>query len=257
MQKKHTHTNNNINHVCMCYICVWICNNVFTIQRLFDRFITPCIDYIIDGLNNMRKQNPLKRVIHQTNLNMVTQFCCMFDAMFPTLKSSSNNTTTAASVLPRTTSSSMATMRTTTSMSIDDDDAIIECGFIDVKIHNILLFFSHFCSILRFCFCTNSMVLFHSYATAYTSTCGVVRRQNISAVLCHPSLHRIEQSFWCHNRCTHVVWMYMLYQILCTLFESNLFIFRVEWKRSIAKTDECILVFVQFTVTYLTYSNIT
>lgn len=89
----------------------------------------------------MRKQNPLKRVIHQTNLNMVTQFCCMFDAMFPILKSSSIATTTAggaggrASVISSKSAASISMTRTT-STSIDDD-AIIECGFIDVKIQNV------------------------------------------------------------------------------------------------------------------------
>lgn len=112
-------------------------HNVFTTQRLFDRFITPCIDYIIDGLNNMRKQNPLKRVIHQTNLNMVTQFGCMFDAMFPALKIPS---ATAASNGAAPTKTASSSMWRTTSTSIDDD-AIIECGFIDVKIQNVYFFF--------------------------------------------------------------------------------------------------------------------
>lgn len=123
-------------------------HNVFTTQRLFDRFITPCIDYIIDGLNNMR--NPLKRVIHQTNLNMVTQFCCMFDAIFPTLKAP--NVTVAGGITTKTASTAAAasiSMARTTSASIDDD-AIIECGFIDVKIQNDFVF-SHL-SIHYYCY---------------------------------------------------------------------------------------------------------
>lgn len=136
--KTHTHTHHigPYNH------------NVFTTQRLFDRFITPCIDYIIDGLNNMR--NPLKRVIHQTNLNMVTQFCCMFDAIFPTLKAP--NVTVAGGIATKTAASTAAaasiSMAGTTSASIDDD-AIIECGFIDVKIQNDFVF-SHLPLLLLF-----------------------------------------------------------------------------------------------------------
>lgn len=145
MHVSHTHTNTRkYTHILQQHQTILGKNhNVFTIQRLFDRFITPCIDYIIDGLNNMRKQNPLKRVIHQTNLNMVTQFCCMFDAMFPALNvptnsmapstcGGGNNSTKFASI----------SMWRATSTSIDDD-AIIECGFIDVKIQNVVVFYTY------------------------------------------------------------------------------------------------------------------
>lgn len=85
----------------------------------------------------MRKQNPLKRVIHQTNLNMVTQFCYMFDAIFPTLKAPNvtvaGGVTATTKTTPPTPASISITRATSTSI---DDDAIIECGFIDVKIHN-------------------------------------------------------------------------------------------------------------------------
>lgn len=81
------------------------------------------MDYIIDGLNNVRKELPLKTAIHQTNLNMIAQFCCMYDAVFSTL--STNETATLETKITSTT-------------TITNDGAIIECRFIDVKTQKIL-----------------------------------------------------------------------------------------------------------------------
>ena len=75
---------------------------------------------------------------------MVTQFCYMFDAIFPTLKAPPN-VTVAGGITTKTTSTAPASiaMTRTTSTSIDDD-AIIECGFIDVKIQNDFGFIFYF-----------------------------------------------------------------------------------------------------------------
>lgn len=89
-------------------------------QRLYQRFITPCIDYITEGLDDSRKQTPLNTVIRQTSLNMLTQFCHAFDAMYP------------ASPLSATDDADDASASTS-----DNDDQrgydVIECGFIEVR----------------------------------------------------------------------------------------------------------------------------
>lgn len=82
------------------------------------------MDYIIDGLNNVRKELPLKTAIHQTKLNMIAQFCCMYDAVFSTLLT---NETEALEI---------KIMSTAT--TITNDEAIIECRFIDVRTRKIL-----------------------------------------------------------------------------------------------------------------------
>lgn len=89
------------------------------LQNLFQRFITPCIDYITEGLDDSRKQTALNTVICQTSLNMLTQFCHVFDAMYPV-------------------SPSAAIDDVDVDAAADDDEQrshdIIECGFIEVKI---------------------------------------------------------------------------------------------------------------------------
>lgn len=41
------------------------------------------IGFIHEGLDGTSQGNPLKTVIYQTELNMVTQFCNMYDALLP------------------------------------------------------------------------------------------------------------------------------------------------------------------------------
>lgn len=76
----------------------------------------------------MRKQMPLHSAIHQTKLNMITQFCCVYDAMFCV---STTATDEAYATAPEPPIVSEAITKSTPT-----DDAIIECGFIDVKIQN-------------------------------------------------------------------------------------------------------------------------
>lgn len=72
----------------------------------------------------MRQQMPLNSAIHQTKLNMITQFCCVYDAMFST------------SAAMETTGPETAIVSAAITKSTPTDDMIIECGFIDVKIRN-------------------------------------------------------------------------------------------------------------------------
>lgn len=102
------------------------CYLSFRLQNLFCRFIAPCIDYIFNGLNNTRKQMPLNSAIHQTKLNMITQFCFVYDAMF-------SATTSMETTFP---STGAAIVSAAITKSTPMDDTIIECGFIDVKIRN-------------------------------------------------------------------------------------------------------------------------
>lgn len=74
--------------------------------------MVPSIDYIIEGLDGQQQGNPSRLVVHQTNLNMVVQFCLVYDAMFePTFSP------------PRVTGDDLG--------EVDS----IECGFIEVTIH--------------------------------------------------------------------------------------------------------------------------
>lgn len=87
----------------------------------------PCIDYVTEGLDDSRKQTPLNTVIRQTGLNMIVQFCHVFDAMFP--------------------------------ISFTDEeysDEIIECGSIEVKM---MLYFQM--TILNNVFFSFAMIVFN------------------------------------------------------------------------------------------------
>lgn len=52
------------------------------IQELYEKFIPGVIEFILEGIDGTQQENPLKLVIHQTNLNMLTQFCHLYEAMF-------------------------------------------------------------------------------------------------------------------------------------------------------------------------------
>lgn len=52
------------------------------IQELYEKYITASIDFILEGLDGQQQGNPLALVLHQTNLNLLVQFCHVFDAMF-------------------------------------------------------------------------------------------------------------------------------------------------------------------------------
>ncbi|XP_058811885.1 dynein axonemal heavy chain 10 isoform X1 [Topomyia yanbarensis] len=51
--------------------------------KSFDKIVTLAIDYILEGVDGNNQEDPLKLVIPQTNLNMVTQLCYFYEAMFP------------------------------------------------------------------------------------------------------------------------------------------------------------------------------
>ncbi|XP_017847923.1 dynein heavy chain 10, axonemal [Drosophila busckii] len=54
------------------------------LNDFFEKIITQAIAFILEGLDGTTQGNPLKLVIMQTDLNMVTQFCNLYDAMLPT-----------------------------------------------------------------------------------------------------------------------------------------------------------------------------
>lgn len=50
---------------------------------MFEKIIVQAIAFIHEGLDGTSQGNPLKTVIMQTELNMVIQFCNMYDALLP------------------------------------------------------------------------------------------------------------------------------------------------------------------------------
>lgn len=79
-------------------------------QQLYNRYIVACIDCITEGFtDNLHKNKMLKTVISRTSLNMLTQFCIVFDSILSTLSSSSST------------------------VNEEFPDEIIECVFIDVS----------------------------------------------------------------------------------------------------------------------------
>ena len=50
---------------------------------LYEKYIPLCIDFILEGVDGTLQGNPLKCVIYQTNLNMLSQFCHVLDASLP------------------------------------------------------------------------------------------------------------------------------------------------------------------------------
>lgn len=48
--------------------------------------IVPSIAFILEGMDGTQQGTPLAPVIFQSNLNMMIQFCNIFDAMFPPLE---------------------------------------------------------------------------------------------------------------------------------------------------------------------------
>ncbi|KAH8358423.1 hypothetical protein KR093_000053 [Drosophila rubida] len=60
------------------------------LNDFFEKIITNAIAFILEGLDGTTQGNPLKMVILQTDLNMVTQFCNLYDAMLPNYGPSDN-----------------------------------------------------------------------------------------------------------------------------------------------------------------------
>lgn len=55
-------------------------------QELYNTFIPTGIGFIIEGIEGTHQGTPLKTVLLQTDLNMVMQFCYLFDALLPPLE---------------------------------------------------------------------------------------------------------------------------------------------------------------------------
>ncbi|KAH8257767.1 hypothetical protein KR038_000855 [Drosophila bunnanda] len=53
------------------------------LNDFFEKIISQAIAFILEGLDGTTQGNPLKLVIMQTDLNMVTQFCNLYDALLP------------------------------------------------------------------------------------------------------------------------------------------------------------------------------
>ncbi|XP_030371764.1 dynein heavy chain 10, axonemal [Scaptodrosophila lebanonensis] len=53
------------------------------LNDFFEKVITQAIAFILEGVDGTTQGLPLKMVIMQTDLNMVTQFCNLYDAMLP------------------------------------------------------------------------------------------------------------------------------------------------------------------------------
>ncbi|XP_037820573.1 dynein heavy chain 10, axonemal isoform X1 [Lucilia sericata] len=56
------------------------------LQDMFEKLISQAIAFIHEGLDGTSQGNPLKTVIMQTELNMVVQFCNMYDALLPSFE---------------------------------------------------------------------------------------------------------------------------------------------------------------------------
>jgi dynein heavy chain, axonemal len=72
------------------------------LQELFEQYIPGTMEYILEGIDGSQQEKPLKPIIPQTNINMITQLCNVLDATL------------------------------NTNLTANDSD-IIECGFIQVR----------------------------------------------------------------------------------------------------------------------------
>lgn len=87
---------------------------------MFEKIITQAIAFIHEGVDGTSQTNPLKMVIMQTELNMVTQFCNMYDALLPAYQKVDDMTFEVPPPVPY------------------DRDSL-ECGFIQVSITYIII----------------------------------------------------------------------------------------------------------------------
>ncbi|SPP80284.1 dynein heavy chain 10, axonemal [Drosophila guanche] len=60
------------------------------LNDFFEKIIVQAIAFILEGIDGTTQGNPLKLVILQTDLNMVTQFCNIYDALLPVYGPSDN-----------------------------------------------------------------------------------------------------------------------------------------------------------------------
>ena len=52
-------------------------------QRLFEKYVPPCISLILEGIEGGRQGEKLRSILPLTNLNLVTQLCFMLNALLP------------------------------------------------------------------------------------------------------------------------------------------------------------------------------
>lgn len=83
---------------------------------MYEKLIPPTITFILEGVDGTQQGNPLKLVIYQTDLNMVIQFCNMYNAMFPLLTKEEKD------ALPPQTDEDK-----------ENEKDALECGFIEVS----------------------------------------------------------------------------------------------------------------------------
>lgn len=58
-------------------------DEVEMLEQLYTQYFPAAIDYVLEGGDGSNQEDPLTMVVPQTNLNMITQLCQMFDAMMP------------------------------------------------------------------------------------------------------------------------------------------------------------------------------
>ncbi|XP_076804944.1 dynein axonemal heavy chain 10-like [Clavelina lepadiformis] len=56
------------------------------LENLYKKYTIPCIDLVYEGVVEGRQQKPLKGIVPQTNLNMLTQLCMMLNAILADYK---------------------------------------------------------------------------------------------------------------------------------------------------------------------------
>nr|XP_026696380.1 dynein heavy chain 10, axonemal isoform X1 [Ciona intestinalis]XP_026696381.1 dynein heavy chain 10, axonemal isoform X2 [Ciona intestinalis] len=63
------------------------------LNKLYTKYTIPCIDLVYEGLVDGRQGKPLKLIVPQTNLNMLTQLCMMLNALLEEYKVDSGDPT--------------------------------------------------------------------------------------------------------------------------------------------------------------------
>ncbi|XP_055909296.1 LOW QUALITY PROTEIN: dynein axonemal heavy chain 10 [Eupeodes corollae] len=53
------------------------------LETMFDQILVPTMMFIFEGVDGTQQGKPLKTVLPQTELNMIVQFCNVYDAIFP------------------------------------------------------------------------------------------------------------------------------------------------------------------------------
>ncbi|XP_022902554.2 dynein axonemal heavy chain 10 [Onthophagus taurus] len=54
-----------------------------TLKRVYEQYVPDGLSYVIEGLLGLQQVTPLKCVIPQTGLNMLTQLCMFYDSIYP------------------------------------------------------------------------------------------------------------------------------------------------------------------------------